>query len=172
MQELHDPHLYDILLSDPTESVINTVKAWSKKWTLKGEITEDILAYIENIRDSHPGKCKPLVKTHKQKPFPIRLLLSGSGTPVQSLCKFVQLNIRHLTEHLPFQILDTKEFLRKIDEINSTFSPLPDCVFCNLRCSFTVPKCKQRHGTTSCGQPPHGTSQPAGHSNRLCIGSS
>ena len=82
--------------------------------------------YIEDIEDSHPGKCKPLVKTHKQKAFPIRLLLSGCGTPIQPLPKFVQLNIGHLTEYLPFQILDTKEFLQKISEINNTFAPLPD----------------------------------------------
>ena len=78
--------------------------------------------YIEDIEDSHPGKCKPLVKTHKQKPFPIRLLLSGCGTPIQPLPKFVQLNIGHLTEYLPFQILDTKEFLKKISEINNKFA--------------------------------------------------
>ena len=30
MQELRDPHRYDILPSDPTESVINRVKAWSE----------------------------------------------------------------------------------------------------------------------------------------------
>ena len=69
VQELHDPHHYDIPPSDPAESVINTVKTWSKKWTLKGEITEDIRVYIEDIRDSHPGKCKPLVKPHRS-PIP------------------------------------------------------------------------------------------------------
>jgi len=82
--------------------------------------------YIEDIEDSNPEKCKPLVKTHKQKPFPIRLLLSGCVTPIQPLSKFVQPNIGHLTEYLPFQILDTKEFLQKISEVNNTFAPLPD----------------------------------------------
>ena len=62
MQELDDPHLYDILLSDPTESVISTVKAWSNKWTLKGEINEDIRVYIENIGDS------PVSYTHLTLP--------------------------------------------------------------------------------------------------------
>ena len=65
MQELGDPHHYDILPLDPAESVINRVKAWNKKWTEKGEIDVDTRVYIEEIEDSHPGKCKPLVKTHK-----------------------------------------------------------------------------------------------------------
>ena len=72
MQELRDPHHYDILASDPTESVINRVRAWSKKWTEKGETDVDTRVYIEDIEDSHLGKCKPLVKTHKQESFPIR----------------------------------------------------------------------------------------------------
>ena len=129
MQELRDPHHYDILPSDPTESVINRVKAWSKKWTEKGEIDVETQVHIEDIKDSHPGKCTTLVKTHKQKPFPIRLLLSGCGTPIQPLSKFVELNIGHLTEYLPFQILDTKEFLQKFIEINNTFVPLPDSAY-------------------------------------------
>ena len=49
--ELHDPHYYDILPLDPTESVINKVKDWSNKWTPKGEINEDIRVYVENIKD-------------------------------------------------------------------------------------------------------------------------
>ena len=113
MQELRDSHHYDILPSDPSESVLNRVKAWSKKWTAKGEIDADTRVYIEDIEDSHPGKRKPLVKTHEQKPFPTRLLLSDCGTPIQPLSKFVQLNIGHLTEYLPFRILDTKECLQK-----------------------------------------------------------
>ena len=137
MQELRDPHHYDILPSDPTESVINRVKAWSKKWTEKGEIDVETQVYIEDIEDSHPGKCTPLVKTHKQKPFPIRLLLSGCGTPIQPLSKFVQLNIGHLTEYLPFQILDTKEFLQKFSEINNTFVPLPDSA-CFAACDIVA----------------------------------
>jgi hypothetical protein len=81
--------------------------------------------FIKNISDSHPGKCKPLVKTHKPAPFPTRLLLSGCGTPVQPLSKLVQLAISHLTTYLPYQIIDSKEFLQKVMMINKTFPSLP-----------------------------------------------
>ena len=60
------------------------------------------------------------------EPWPIRVLLSGSNTPVQPLSKFVQFNIRHLPSHLPYQILDTKEFLQKIERINDLLAPLPE----------------------------------------------
>ena len=54
------------------------------------------------------------------------LLLSGTGTPLQPISIFVQVAISHLTENLPYQIIDTKEFLQKVDKINETYSPLPD----------------------------------------------
>ena len=80
---------------------------------------------MKKTEGTHPAKCKPLIKTHKPPPFPHRLLLSGSGTPTQNLSKVIQLAINHLTEKLPYQILDTKEFLNKIETINEEYSPLP-----------------------------------------------
>ena len=41
-------------------------------------------------------------------------------------CVHVLAAISHLTGDLPFQIIDTKEFLQKVDKINETYSPLPD----------------------------------------------
>ena len=62
MQKLWDRHYYDIQPPATIKSVINRVKAWSKKWNEKGNNDVDTRVYIE---DSHTGKCKPLVKTHK-----------------------------------------------------------------------------------------------------------
>ena len=56
----------------------------------------------------------------------MRLLLSGCGTPIQPLSKVVQLSISHLTQHLPYQIIDTKEFLQKVQHINQTLAPIPE----------------------------------------------
>ena len=41
-------------------------------------------------------------------------------------CVHVLAAISHLTGDLPFQIIDTKEFLQKVDKITETYSPLPD----------------------------------------------
>ena len=130
LSELRNPQYFDVLPCDPTLSIKSKIKSWSSKWADKEEIKDDVVDYVNNIGSSRPGSCKPLVKTHKNKPFPIRLLLSGCGTPVQPISKFVQTNIAHLTQFLPFQILDTKEFLQKINVINETLSPLPesDCL--------------------------------------------
>jgi len=76
------------------------------------------------------------VKTHKERPYPIRLLLTGCGTPVQPLSQFVQHSIRHITQHLRFQIKDTKHFLQKVDQINTELGPLPESailVVCDVR---------------------------------------
>ena len=126
LKELNNPQYYDILPHDPTHAIRNKVKRWSEKWSDKGQLADDVHEYVNDTVDAHPGSCKPLVKTHKAKPFPFRLLLSGCGTPVQPISKFVQTHIAHLTDHLPFQILDTKEFLQKINLINEILSPLPN----------------------------------------------
>lgn len=123
---LKDKNYYDILPSDPTQDTVKKIKKFTKKWAIKGAFTDEMVDFIQNIDFSHPGKCKPLTKTHKPPPYPVRLLLSGSGTPVQPLSKVVQLSISHLTSFLPYQILDTKEFLQKVDSINKTIAPLPD----------------------------------------------
>ena len=122
---LQDQNQYDILASNPTKSICSKVKKWAKRWKISGDIDDDVSNYVSNIDKSHPAKCKPLVKTHKPKPYPYRLLLAGSGTPVQPISKFVQIAISHLTTFLPYQVIDTKEFLQKIDVINKNFSPLP-----------------------------------------------
>ena len=83
-----------------------------------GVLSDEEYDFVTDIEDTVPGKVKPLIKTHKPKPWPIRLLLSGSNTPVQPLSKYVQFNIRHLPHHLPHQIVDTKDFLQKIAKIN------------------------------------------------------
>ena len=123
LRDLNDEHHYDTVASDPTPKIKRTINNWTVKW--KGVLDDEQTIFVNNIEDTGPGKIKPLIKTHKQQPWPLRLLLSGTNTPVQPLSKFVQFNIRHLTAHLPHQILDTKAFLQKISRINQTVSPLP-----------------------------------------------
>ena len=125
-QALEDQDYYDTLTGDPTPTTTKKIKSWAEKWLNKGAIDKNMADYVTNISDTKPGKCKPLVKTHKPEPYPTRLLISGCGTPVQPISKLVQLCINHLTQYLPYQILDTKEFLQKIEEINSSLTPLPD----------------------------------------------
>lgn len=124
-QTLKDNKQYDILKEDPTHNTRKKIQDWANKWLNKGDIDEDVYAFVCNTSNSHPARCKPLVKTHKPLPYPYRLLLSGSGTPVQPLSKFVQLSINHLTDFIPYQIMDTKEFLQKVEIINTTVAPLP-----------------------------------------------
>eukprot|EP00745_Piridium_sociabile_P020923 TRINITY_DN32272_c0_g1_i5.p1 TRINITY_DN32272_c0_g1~~TRINITY_DN32272_c0_g1_i5.p1 ORF type:complete len:867 (+),score=134.27 TRINITY_DN32272_c0_g1_i5:352-2601(+) len=125
LRELKNGNYYDLMETDPTNDTIKKVNTWITKWKTKGALTEDMADYIKPGQQARPGHIKPLVKTHKPKPFPYRFLLSGSGTPTQPLSKFVQQMISHLTLYLPYQVIDTKEFLQKIDLINKHYSPLP-----------------------------------------------
>ena len=126
LEELNNKDFYDILPSDPTQNTIKIVKDWITKWSSRGTLTDELVDFITPQKETCPGNIKPLIKTHKKRPYPYRLLLSGSGTPTQALSKFVQQCICHLTETLPFQVLDTKEFLEKIENINEKLYPLPD----------------------------------------------
>eukprot|EP00745_Piridium_sociabile_P017617 TRINITY_DN263_c0_g1_i8.p1 TRINITY_DN263_c0_g1~~TRINITY_DN263_c0_g1_i8.p1 ORF type:complete len:903 (+),score=84.50 TRINITY_DN263_c0_g1_i8:125-2833(+) len=125
-KELDNKDFYDILPLDPTHNTIKVVNDWITKWYSKGKLTCEMVEFITPKEESCPGNIKPLVKTHKNKPYPYRFLLSGSGTPTQALSKFVQQCMCHLTETLCFQVLDTKEFLGKIEDINENLQPLPD----------------------------------------------
>ena len=132
---LKDRNYYDILPTDPHKEVCKTIHTWAKKWLKKGAITEHVYHYVTDLKETRPGKCKPLIKTHKKTPFPTRLLLTSTGSPIQPLSKFVQQSIQHLPQFLPYQITDTKDFIRKIEEINKAYSPLPPeavCVTCDV----------------------------------------
>lgn len=124
LEELKDEKHFDAFNNDPTPVITKKIENFTSKW--KGTIDEDIVKFVTDIKNAKPGKVKPLIKTHKPPPFPTRLLLSGCGTPVQPLSKFVQVAISHLTSLLPYQVLDSKEFLAKTLEINEKFPPLPD----------------------------------------------
>ena len=124
--ELKNKNFYEILPLNPTQETVTEVKDWIKKWSSKGHLTDEMVEFITPSVTSAPGKIKPLIKTHKKEPYPYRFLLSGSGTPTQPLSKFVQQCLCHLTEFLPYQVLDTKEFLSKIEDINEHICPLPD----------------------------------------------
>ena len=105
--------------------ITEKIQKWAVEFSNSGAIDGDIVDYVTNFKNVHAAKCKPLIKTHKPFPYPHRLLLSGSGTPTQPLSKFVQLSLSHLTQFLKFQIIDTKDFLRKIEIIKEKFCPLP-----------------------------------------------
>ena len=109
---MQDANFHDILEEDSSEATKNAIEKWAKTWYAKEGISEHIMSFLTDLKKTLPGKCKPLIKTHKAKPYPMGLLLSGTGTPVQPICKFVQVAISHLTGNLPYQIIDTKEFLQ------------------------------------------------------------
>ena len=126
LEALKDPEHYTLHQENPNDMVVEKVQNWVKKWESKGKLSPDIATFAGDVTDTHPGKCKPLIKTHKPKPYPIRLLLSGCGTPVEPLSKIVQRSLSHFTDRPTYQVIDTKEFLTKIETINKELAPLPD----------------------------------------------
>ena len=123
-KELNNPNYYNILDEDPTDAIKKTIFSWADKYENLGAINEDISIFVKNIEKSQPAKCKPLIKTHKPQPFPYRMLLASSGSPTHPLSKFIQLSLSHLTKKLPYQLVDTKAFINKIEVMNKHLPPL------------------------------------------------
>ena len=125
LSDLTNDQQYDVVENDPTLSVMTKIQDWAEKWAARESIQMDVKTFVTDTPNCHPAKCKPLIKTHKTAPYPHRLLLSGSGTACQPLSKFIQMALCHITKHIKFQIVDTKELLRKIDTMNNILPPLP-----------------------------------------------
>ena len=124
--DLADPNFFNLLDHDPTPDIIIKVREWASKYEDSGDIDPDVADFVRNISDTHPARCKLLIKTHKKPPFPHRLLLTGSGTPIQPLSKFIQLSLAHLTKELRYQLVDSKHFINKIEKMNECLPPLPE----------------------------------------------
>ena len=122
MEELNNEYYYRTLDSDNTLDTQELVAAWAEKW--KEEIGKDVVTYVTDTKQCTAGKVKPFTKTHKPNPWPIRLLLSGCGTPIQPLSKFVQQCTSHLMNFIRFQVIDTKEVLLRMERINQLLYPL------------------------------------------------
>ena len=52
------------------------------------------------------------------------MLLASSGSPTHPLSKFIQLCLAHLSKRLPYQLIDTKAFINKIELMNKHLPPL------------------------------------------------
>ena len=83
---------------------------------------------------------------------------------MQPISKFVQLVISHLTGNLPYQIINTKEFLQKVDKINKTYSPLPDAT-CFAVCDVVAlyPNINNEMGVPATGKNPERQSESEIH---------
>ena len=113
LSDLTNDQQYDVVENDPILSVMTKIQDWAEKWAARESIQMDVKMFVTDTPNCHLAKCKPLIKTHKTAPYPHRLLLSGSGTACQPLSKFIQMALCHITKHIKFQIVDTKELFKK-----------------------------------------------------------
>ena len=101
-------------------NILDKVRGWTETYNefITPKLTKAMLP-----EDSRPGYDYGNYKAHKpEKQFPLRLITSVCGSPIQALSSYVEYHLRPLVLLLENVIIDTNHCLRKIKEFNETFS--------------------------------------------------
>ena len=107
---------------------------------LKNSEKTEMLATGKN-----PGKFYQIFKVHKKHTPPAlppgRPIISGCGSLTENLSLFVDHHAKHLVQEIPSYLQDMPDFLRQIEEMNTT--TLPESIPSLNRCGgplFKHPK--------------------------------
>ena len=104
--------------------IICTINSKIYNWleTYSKFLTNKICSQIISI-NSRPGFNYGNYKAHKPAAnYPLRMITSGCGSPIQILSCYVEYHLKPLVSKLPNVMIDTSHFLRTIDDFNSSFT--------------------------------------------------
>ena len=106
------------------ENVIETINHKIHTWSEDNQqhLTKNLCkALIPG--SSRPGYNYGNYKSHKpEKNYPLRMITSDCGSPVQPLSKYVEYHLYPLVKKLEYVIIDTRHFLQKLDKFNTHFN--------------------------------------------------
>ena len=121
-ENLHDTNTFEKITGEENvlENINDKIFTWMEEH--KEQLTPKLCkAIIPEI--SRPGYNYGNYKSHKpEKNFPLRMITSGCGSPVQPLSKYVEHHLYPLVKELEHVIIDTRHFLQKLDEFNTNFN--------------------------------------------------
>ena len=113
---LEDVSIFRRDVEDNTISNRRKVLAWCKKWKSRKVISGKEEEWIA-IKDTSPGRIYGNVKAHKVG-HPYRFILSGEGTAIENLGRWVEYHLKESSTQHPAYLKDTRHFLRYIENIN------------------------------------------------------
>ena len=127
-KELFDHTTFLDITEEP--NIISNVNDKIIDWINEnGEHLSNKIATAVVQENSRPGYNYGNYKAHKpDKQYPLRLITSGCGSPVQLLSGYVEYHLKPLVSGLPNVVVDTGDFLRRIDSFNSSFTGNLDSV--------------------------------------------
>lgn len=121
-QHLHDTNTFENITKE--ENVLENINKKIHDWTVENK--EQLTPKLRKAlipESSRPGYNYGNYKSHKpEKNFPLRMITSGCGSPVQPLSKYVEHHLYPLVKELEHVIIDTRHFLRKLDEFNTNYN--------------------------------------------------
>ena len=127
-------------------SVANRRKgeAWAKKWRKKGVITEMESQYVSSNSNCRPGRIYGNVKVHKEG-NPYRFILSGEGTAIENLGRWVEFHLKTLSMQHHTYLKDTTHFLRYVEFINDGYIEVsPDTIMVSRDIENFYPSCETK----------------------------
>ena len=121
MKHLSDTSKYEVA-TDPNEAAIKLIKEileWTKTFSdEKGMSTSIINGVIPDIEKQTPGKLYLNPKAHKPPLYPGRLITTGCNSYIEQLSAVTAHELKKCK--IPYIIVDSPDFLRKIDDLNSS----------------------------------------------------
>ena len=120
-EHLSDDSTFEYVENPSTiiDEIISTIRVWT------GENEEHLSSKLmSNLIDesSRPGYAYGNYKAHKPASnYPLRVITSGCGSPVQRLSSYVEYHLHPLVATLDYVIIDTPHFLRTIKTFNNNF---------------------------------------------------
>ena len=106
---------------NPTKDHIKKVKEWRDRWI---EVFDDDEAIWLLNNEAKPATIYANPKTNKDG-WPLHHIISCCGTAIENVAKWIEVHLRHLAKIHPTYIEDTRHFLKRIEEINKKYAPLP-----------------------------------------------
>jgi len=121
LSHLQQPHIYQLVHRDYTEDSRQDISLMLLYYYHKGYFNHKTLQYLLPSKPSRTPLFYFLPKIHKTD-NPPRPIISGCDSPTDQLSAYVTHFITPLATMLPSHIKDTKDFLRKLQDV----PPLPD----------------------------------------------
>ena len=114
---LNDERIFREDEADNSRENRREIESWAEKWYRSGHLTEQERDFVTINKHSTPGRIYGNVKVHKQG-NPYRFILSGQGTAIENLGRWVEYHLKDCSKKHPTYLKDTTDFLRHLEYIN------------------------------------------------------
>ena len=117
---LSDTTTYEVVEQvDAANKTIAEITEWANKFKKEKGMTNKIIEWvIPDINKQKPGNIYLNFKAHKPPEFPGRLITTGCNSYIENLSAITAFELKKVD--IPYNLIDTPHFLRKIDELNKT----------------------------------------------------